>query len=115
MSSLRIPPALDRHLLSAVHTAAATGGVGLGAFDAVVEQIVRALREQGAKPNEVEDAIRDAFAALASPFQRTGTAERYAELAQRALAAAAAAGRPRSAATPIDTPVIRASSRSARH
>ena len=114
MSSLRIPPALDRHLLSAVHAAAATGGAALGAFDAVVEQIAHALREQGARPRDVEGAIRDAFAALASPFRRTATAERYAELRARALGVVAASRRSRSAAAPApDDSVTPASSRNA--
>ena len=85
MSDVRIPPALDRHLVSAAHTAATTSGAALGAFDAVVEQIVQSLQEQGAGRAEIELALRDVFSGLASPFRRTEFAGRYAELRARAV------------------------------
>ena len=95
MSELCIPRALDRHLVSTAHAAATAGDFALGAFDAVVEQITLALRDQGAQRADVEAALRDAFAGLAYPYQRTPVADRYARLEERAvtLAAGAAAGR----------------------
>jgi hypothetical protein len=85
MSDLCIPRALDRHLVSTVHAAATTGDFALGAFDAVVEQITLALRDQGASRAEVEAALRDAFAGLAFPYHRTPVAVRYADLEERAV------------------------------
>ena len=88
MSALCIPRALDRHLVSATHPAATAGDFALGAFDAVVEQIAGALRDQGATHADVEAALHDAFAGLASPHQRGPVRARYARLEARAVAVA---------------------------
>lgn len=82
MSDIHIPPALDRHLVSTAHAAAATGDHAVGAFEAVVEQVVLALRQQGAQRREIERALRDVFAALA--FAHTRDGGRYEALAARA-------------------------------
>jgi len=91
MSDLCIPRALDRHLVSATHAAATAGEFALGAFDAVVEQIARALRDQGASRPEVEAALRDVFAGLSFPHQWSSTGVRYARLEERAVAVASSA------------------------
>ena len=93
MSDLAIPRALDRHLVSATHAAATAGDFALGAFDAVVEQIAGALREQGASRADVEAALHDAFAGLAYPHQRGSVGARYARLEARAVTVAASAHR----------------------
>jgi hypothetical protein len=85
MSAIHIPPALDRHLVSATYAAATTGDYALGAFEAVVEQVVRALRQQGAGRPEIERALGDVFAALAFPHAHTSFGGRYETLAARAL------------------------------
>ena len=85
MSEIHIPPALDRHLVSAAHTAATTGDFATGGFDAVVEQVVRALRAQGASRIEIERAFRDLFAGLAYAYIHTPAGRRYDALEARAL------------------------------
>jgi hypothetical protein len=90
MSDLAIPRALDRHLVSATHAAATAGDFALGAFDAVVEQIAGALREQGASPADVEAALHDAFAGLSFPHQRSVVGARYSRLEARAVSVAVA-------------------------
>jgi hypothetical protein len=84
MSIIHIPPALDRHLVSASHAAATTGDHALGAFEAVVEQVVLALGQQGAGRAETERALGDVFAALAFPHAHTHFGDRYEALAARA-------------------------------
>jgi len=84
MSAVHIPPALDRHLVSASHAAATTGDHALGAFEAVVEQVVLALRQQGAGRAEIERALGDVFAALAFPHAHTRFGDRYDALGARA-------------------------------
>ncbi|MBV9879071.1 MAG: hypothetical protein JO180_01180 [Gemmatirosa sp.] len=86
MSAIHIPPALDRHLVSAAHTAATTGDFAAGAFEAVVDQVVRALRDQGADRREVERALSDVFAGLAYAHLRSPVGTRYVALEARALA-----------------------------
>jgi hypothetical protein len=88
MSDLRIPPALDRHLVSAVRMAATTGDPALGAFVAVVEQVAHALREQGASGAAITRALADVFTGLAFPYQRTPIAARYATLEKHAISIA---------------------------
>lgn len=88
MPELCIPRALDRHLVSATHAAATAGDFALGAFDAVVEQIVRTLREQGIAHAAIERVFSDVFAGLAFPYARTPVAERYSALESRAIAIA---------------------------
>lgn len=95
MSTLHIPPALDRHLVSATHAAAATGDHAIGAFEAVVEQVVLALRGQGAERAEVERALGDAFSALAFAHAEPRFAARYEALAARAQSLVASAFRNR--------------------
>lgn len=85
MSEIHIPPALDRHFVSAAHTAAITGDFGTGGFDAVTEQVVHALREQGATRGEIERTFRDVFAGLAYAYLRTPAGERYDALEVRAV------------------------------
>ena len=86
MCDSRIPPALDRHLVSAAHAAATTGDVALGAFEAVVDQVVHALRGQGATYRDVERVFRDVFSALGYPYARTPVGARYEALEARAVA-----------------------------
>lgn len=93
MAELSIPRALDRHLVSATHAAATTGDFALGAFDAVVQQIAGALREQGATRADVEAALHDAFSGLAYPHQRGPARARYASLEARAVSVVEAAER----------------------
>lgn len=88
MSDIHIPRALDRHLVSAAHSAATAGDFAFGAFEAVVEQIARTLGEQGAAPPAVERALRDAFTGLGHAYQRTPIADRYAALEARAVSIA---------------------------
>ena len=88
MSAIHIPPALDRHLVSAAHTAVTMGDFAAGAFEAVVEQVVRALREQGAVRHDIERALQDVFAGLSYAHQRSSVGSRYAVLESRALAIA---------------------------
>ena len=85
MSDLRIPPALDRHLVSAAHVAATTGDPAAGALDAVLEQVVRTLRAQGADRAAIARALSDVFTGLAFPYERTAVAKRYAALEARAI------------------------------
>jgi hypothetical protein len=94
MSDIRIPPALDRHLVSTVHTAATAGDRAFGAFDAVVTQVVQSLREQGADDGAIGRALRDVFAGLAHPYRHTTMAARYASLERHALEIAARLPRP---------------------
>ena len=90
MSRIAIPPALDRHLVSTAHAAATVGGSTVGAFEAAVDEVTRALRAQGASAPVVERAFRDVFAGLAFAYERTPTAARYAALEARAVALVAA-------------------------
>lgn len=94
MSELYIPPALDRHLVSATHAAAATGDHAVGAFEAVVEQVVLALRQQGAKPRDIERALRDVFRALGFAHAHSAYGARYEALAARAQSIVASTAAP---------------------
>lgn len=95
MSRLHIPPALDRHLVSTAHAAATAGEFAVGAFEAAVEEVSRVLHEQGATRQVVERALRDVFAGLASPYERTPAGDRYAALETRAIDLVLRAHKPR--------------------
>ena len=91
MSDVHIPPALDRHLVSATHAAATAGDHAVGAFEAVVEQVVLALRQQGADRAEIERAVGDVFDALTFAQAHGPVADRYEALAARAQSIVASA------------------------
>jgi hypothetical protein len=109
MSDIHIPPALDRHLVSALRAAATTGDHATGAFEAVVEQVVFALGEQGAERAEIQRALGDVFSALAHPYAQTSFGQRCAALETRALsivdAAAARAAKSSALRRPLDPDV----------